>query len=44
MGRRPRRLGPWLVARNAADRTRRAYLTDVAQLAEWAGAQRLGPG
>jgi site-specific recombinase XerD len=32
-----------LVTRNAAARTRRAYLTDVAQLAEWAGAQQLAP-
>jgi site-specific recombinase XerD len=33
----------WLVARNAAPRTRAAYLVDLAQLAEWAGAQGLGP-
>lgn len=31
------------MARNAAERTRRAYLTDMAQLAVWAGAQGLGP-
>jgi integrase/recombinase XerC/integrase/recombinase XerD len=34
----------WLVARSAAPRTRRAYLTDVGQLAEWASAHGLGPG
>jgi integrase/recombinase XerC/integrase/recombinase XerD len=34
----------WLVARAAAEKTRRAYLTDVGQLARWAGAQGLGPG
>ena len=34
----------WLVARNAAARTRRAYLADVAQLGEWAGRQALAPG
>ena len=33
----------WLVARGAADGTRRAYLTDIAQLAEWAGAHGLDP-
>ena len=33
----------WLVGRSAAPRTRRAYLTDVAQLAQWAGAQGLSP-
>ena len=33
----------WLVARNAAPRTRRAYLADVTQLARWAGAQQLAP-
>ena len=33
----------WLVARSAAPKTRRAYLADVRQLAEWAGAQELGP-
>ncbi len=33
----------WLVARNAAPKTRRAYLTDLTQLAEWAGAQDLAP-
>jgi site-specific recombinase XerD len=31
------------VARNAAEKTRRAYLTDLGQLALWAGAQGLGP-
>lgn len=31
------------MARNAADKTRRAYLTDIAQLAEWASAQGLEP-
>ncbi len=33
----------WLVARNAAARTRRAYLADLTQLGEWAGAHDLGP-
>jgi len=33
----------WLGARSAAEKTVRAYLTDLAQLAEWAGAQDLGP-
>ena len=33
----------WLVARNAAPKTRRAYLADLTQLAEWAGAQDLAP-
>jgi site-specific recombinase XerD len=33
----------WLVARNAAPKTRRAYLADVTQLAEWANAQDLAP-
>jgi integrase/recombinase XerC/integrase/recombinase XerD len=33
----------WLVARNAAPRTRRAYLTDLGQLAEWASAHGAGP-
>jgi site-specific recombinase XerD len=33
----------WLVARNAAPKTRRAYLTDLRQLAEWAGAHDLAP-
>ena len=33
----------WLVARNAAAKTRRAYLADVTQLAEWASAQDLAP-
>ena len=33
----------WLVARSAAAKTRRAYLADVTQLAEWASAQRLAP-
>jgi site-specific recombinase XerD len=33
----------WLVARNAAPKTRTAYLADVTQLAEWAGAHDLGP-
>lgn len=33
----------WLVARNAAPRTRRAYLTDVGQLAEWSSRHGLGP-
>ena len=33
----------WLVARNAAPKTRRAYLADVTQLAEWASAQDLAP-
>jgi integrase/recombinase XerC/integrase/recombinase XerD len=33
----------WLELRNAAPRTRRAYLADVTQLAEWAGAQGLAP-
>ena len=31
------------MARNAAEKTRRAYLTDLTQLAEWAGAQGLDP-
>ncbi len=34
----------WLVARNAAPRTRHAYLADVTQLAEWAGGHELAPG
>jgi site-specific recombinase XerD len=34
----------WLVAHNAAPKTRRAYLADVRQLAEWASAQGLAPG
>ena len=33
----------WLVARNAASRTRTAYLADITQLAEWAGAHGLAP-
>ena len=33
----------WLVARSAAPKTRRAYLADVTQLAEWAGAHDLAP-
>jgi integrase/recombinase XerC/integrase/recombinase XerD len=33
----------WLAARNAAERTRDAYRTDLAQLARWAGAQGIGP-
>jgi integrase/recombinase XerC/integrase/recombinase XerD len=33
----------WLVAQNAAPRTRNAYLTDLTQLAEWAGAHDLAP-
>ena len=33
----------WLVACSAAPKTRRAYLTDLTQLAEWAGAHDLGP-
>jgi integrase/recombinase XerC/integrase/recombinase XerD len=33
----------WLVARNAAEKTRRAYLTDISQLAQWASAQGLDP-
>jgi integrase/recombinase XerC/integrase/recombinase XerD len=33
----------WLAARNTAPKTIRAYLTDLGQLAEWAGAQDLGP-
>jgi integrase/recombinase XerC/integrase/recombinase XerD len=33
----------WLGARSAAPKTRRAYLTDLTQLAEWAGKQDLGP-
>jgi site-specific recombinase XerD len=33
----------WLVARNAAPKTRSAYLADLTQLAEWAGAHDLGP-
>jgi integrase/recombinase XerC/integrase/recombinase XerD len=33
----------WLAARNTAPKTIRAYLTDLRQLAEWAGAQGLGP-
>lgn len=33
----------WLVARNAASRTRTAYLADITQLAEWAGAHDLAP-
>lgn len=31
------------MARNAAEKTRRAYLADVTQLAEWAGGHGLGP-
>jgi site-specific recombinase XerD len=33
----------WLVARSAATRTRKAYLADLTQLAEWAGAHGLTP-
>jgi len=33
----------WLVARSAAPKTRSAYLGDLTQLAEWAGAQDLAP-
>jgi site-specific recombinase XerD len=33
----------WLRARGMAEKTRRAYGTDLAQLAEWAAAQGLGP-
>ena len=33
----------WLVARSAAPKTRRAYLADLTQLAEWAGAHDLAP-
>jgi integrase/recombinase XerC/integrase/recombinase XerD len=33
----------WLVARSAAPKTCIAYLADVTQLAEWAGAQDLAP-
>ena len=33
----------WLVARNAAPRTRSAYVADVTQLADWAGAHDFGP-
>jgi site-specific recombinase XerD len=33
----------WLVARNAAPKTRRAYLADITQLAEWARAHELAP-
>jgi site-specific recombinase XerD len=33
----------WLVARSAAPKTLRAYLADVRQLAEWAGAHDLAP-
>ena len=33
----------WLVARSAAPKTIRAYLSDVTQLAEWAGAHDLAP-
>jgi site-specific recombinase XerD len=33
----------WLGARNAAARTRRAYLADAAQLAQWAAAHGLAP-
>ena len=33
----------WLVARSAAPKTVRAYLADVTQLAEWAGAHDLAP-
>jgi len=33
----------WLVARSAAPKTLRAYLADVTQLAEWAGAHDLAP-
>ena len=33
----------WLVARNAAPRTRTAYLADITQLAEWASAHDLTP-
>jgi integrase/recombinase XerC/integrase/recombinase XerD len=33
----------WLGARSAAPKTRRAYLADLTQLAQWAGAQELAP-
>ena len=33
----------WLVARNTAPKTRSAYLTDLKQLAEWAGRHDLAP-
>ena len=33
----------WLVARNAAPKTRHAYLADVTQLAEWASGHDLAP-
>src|SRR3954468_24433200 len=33
----------WLHARGMAEKTRRAYSTDLEQLAEWAGAQGVGP-
>jgi len=33
----------WLVARSAAPKTRSAYLADLTQLAEWAGAHDLAP-
>jgi len=33
----------WLVARGAAPKTLRAYLADLTQLAEWAGAHDLAP-
>jgi len=33
----------WLTARNAAEKTRHAYLADVTALAEWASAQALAP-
>src|ERR687894_2321232 len=33
----------WLGARGMAEKTRRAYGTDVEQLAEWAAAQGIGP-
>jgi site-specific recombinase XerD len=38
-----RRFDRELRRRGAAERTRRAYGTDVAELASWAGAQRLAP-
>jgi len=34
----------WLGGRSAAPKTRHAYLADLTQLAQWAGAQELGPG
>jgi site-specific recombinase XerD len=33
----------WLRARGMAEKTRRAYGTDLEQLAEWAAAQQIGP-